>query len=114
MTIIITIIIHLIKTNNKKIQLQKQLIGTNGQPLAESIGQQHHLVGKWLMADRYIVLCLKGMLKFLNFAEILMFFTQMVTSLRFFPNLLQTDYAPELTYHNTVRKSWLFLYWMIA
>jgi len=50
-TIIITIIIHVIKINNKELQLQKQLIDTNGWPLAESIGQQHHLVGKWLMAD---------------------------------------------------------------
>jgi len=44
------IIIHVIKSNNKKLQLQKQLIGTNDQPLAESIGQQHHSVenGRWL------------------------------------------------------------------
>jgi len=56
-TIIITIIIHIIKTNNRELQLQKQLIGTNGRPLAELIGQQHQLVGKWPMADRYIVLC---------------------------------------------------------
>jgi len=45
-TIIITIIINIIKTNNKELQLQKQLIGTNGRPLAKSIGQQHRLVGK--------------------------------------------------------------------
>jgi len=54
--IIITIIIHIIKANNKEIQLQNQLIGTNGRLLAESIGQQNHFVGKWPMADRYIVL----------------------------------------------------------
>ena len=35
----------------------KNLIGTNGRPTATLIGQQHHLVGKWPMADRYIVLC---------------------------------------------------------
>jgi len=40
--------------NNKELQLQKQLIGTNDRPLAESIGQPHHLVGKWPMADRCI------------------------------------------------------------
>ena len=34
----------------------KDLIGTNGRPTATLIGQQHHLVGKWPMANRYIVL----------------------------------------------------------
>jgi len=48
--IIITIIMQVIKTNNKELQLHKQLIGTNGWPLA---GQQHHLVGKWLT----VILC---------------------------------------------------------
>ena len=38
---------NIIKTNNKELQLQKQLIDTNGRPLAESIGQQHILVGKY-------------------------------------------------------------------
>ena len=46
----------MIKTNNKELQLQKQLIGTIGRSLAESIGQQHHLVRKWPMANHYIVL----------------------------------------------------------
>jgi len=54
MTIIITIIIH---TNNKELQLQKQLIGTNDGPMAELIGQQQHLVGKWLMANHYTIYC---------------------------------------------------------
>jgi len=63
MTIIITIIIHIIKTNNEELQLQKQLISTNGRPLVELIGQQHHLVGKWPMADRYIVLCNRAGIK---------------------------------------------------
>jgi len=44
--IITTIIMHVIKTNNKELQLHKQLIGTNGRLLAESIDQQLHLVGK--------------------------------------------------------------------
>jgi len=39
MIIIVTIIIHVIKANNKELQLQKQLIGTNGRPMAKSIGQ---------------------------------------------------------------------------
>jgi len=53
---------HVIKTNNKDLQLQKQLIGTNGRPLTESIGKQHDLVGKWPMADHYIVLCARVIL----------------------------------------------------
>ena len=33
------------------------MIGKNGLPMAASIGQKHSLVGKWPMADHYIVLC---------------------------------------------------------
>jgi len=33
----------------------KKMIGINGRLMAALIGQQHHLVGKWLMADHYIV-----------------------------------------------------------
>ena len=37
----------------------KNMIGKNGLPMTDLIGQQHYLVGKWPMADRYIVLCCK-------------------------------------------------------
>ena len=33
------------------------MISKNGLPMTDLIGQQHSLVGKWPMADRYIVLC---------------------------------------------------------
>ena len=36
----------------------KNMIGRNGLPMTDLIGQQHSLVGKWPMADRYIVLCM--------------------------------------------------------
>lgn len=36
--------------------MMKNMIGKNGLPMAAPIGQQHSLVGKWPMADRYIVL----------------------------------------------------------
>ena len=37
--------------------VMKNRIGKNGLPMTDWIGQQHSLVGKWPMADRYIVLC---------------------------------------------------------
>ena len=37
--------------------VMKNMIGKNGLPMTELIGQQPSLVGKWPMADRYIVLC---------------------------------------------------------
>jgi len=53
-TTIIIIIIHVIKTNNKELQfLQKYLIGINSQLMAALIGQQHHLVRKWLIIILY-------------------------------------------------------------
>ena len=36
--------------------VMKNMIGKNGLPMTDLIGQQHSLVGKWPMADRYIVL----------------------------------------------------------
>ena len=38
----------------------KNMIGRNGLPMTDLIGQQHSLVGKWPMADRYIVLCISS------------------------------------------------------
>jgi len=32
------------------------MVGPNGRPMAALIGQQLTLLGKWLMADHYIVL----------------------------------------------------------
>ena len=49
------IIIHVIINT-----VVKNLIGTNGRTMAALIGQQHHLVRKRPMADRYIVLCFKN------------------------------------------------------
>jgi len=33
------------------------MVGPNGRPMAALVGQQLTLLGKWPMADRYIVLC---------------------------------------------------------
>jgi len=33
------------------------MVGPNGRPMAALVGQQLTLLGKWLMADCYIVLC---------------------------------------------------------
>ena len=38
--------------------VMKNMIGKNGLPMTDLIGQQHSLVGKWPMTDRYIVLCI--------------------------------------------------------
>jgi len=34
------------------------MVGPNGRPMAALVGQQLTLLGKWPMADRYIVLCI--------------------------------------------------------
>jgi len=47
-------------TNDKELQLQKFMIGPNGRPMAALVGQQLTLLGKWPMADHYIVLCVYG------------------------------------------------------
>ena len=37
---------------------QEKTIDKNDLPMAASIGRKQFLVGKWPMADRYIVLCI--------------------------------------------------------
>ena len=50
-------IIHAIMAILKKITELKNVISKNGLPMVEMIGQQHDLVGKWLMGNCYIILC---------------------------------------------------------